>query len=62
MKLEPCIFNIRIRINFVLQSGNPCRLGCRESHSVRGGGGGGVIDPVISQPNYFADLQNSKLI
>ena len=39
MELEPCIFNIRIRINFVLQSGNPCSwLGCRESHSVRGGG------------------------
>ena len=33
-----CIFNIRLRIHFVLQSGNPCRLGCRESHSVRGGG------------------------
>ena len=36
MKLEPCIFNIRIRIHFVLQSGNPCRLGCCESHSFRG--------------------------
>ena len=62
MKLEPCIFNIRIRIHFVLQSGNPCRLGCRESHSVGGGGGGGVIYPVIAQTTYLADLQNLKLI
>ena len=52
MKLEPSIFNIRIRIHFVLQSATPCRLGCRESHILLWGGGGICYRP-RDLPNYL---------